>query len=639
MALASVLYKVCAGPHPDYAAVDVLTQLLSDRPSGRLYKGLIEPKKASSVSGNSFAWYDPGVMAFAAQVSKEVKPEEVRDLMIKIIEDAKTGVTPEEVNRARRQLLTDWENSFANSTRIAVSLSEWSAQGDWRLIFLHRDRLEKVTAEDVQRVAQRYLQRNNSTVGLFLPTAKPERIEIPETPSVAGLLKDYKGREGIAQGEAFEATPANIDARATRSAFANGTKVAALPKKTRGETVILELNLHYGTEESLKPYLTAASFLPQLMNRGTKNLSYQQLRDALDKERTRISVTGALGELDVTVDTRRANLPAALELLRQIIREPALLDAELDLLKRQRLAGLEAQRSDPQAIAARALQRRLTPYAASDVRYVPTFEEEVQRINSVTGDQIRKLYADFLSAQVSRLSIVGDFEPASTLPILEKALAGWTTKQPFARIERPLPAKSEIGKQTFNTPDKANAVYVAGLLMPVNDTDAMYPALLIGNYIAGGGSLSSRLGDRVRQKDGLSYTIGSQFNASSQDARASVIIFAICNPANIAKVEKAIAEELEKLLKDGITQDELDRAKKGYLDSQRVLWSRDAYLTSQLAMQLHYGRTMTHFSSLYQKIESLTVEEVNAALRKHFDPKRLVIITAGDFEKKPATGQ
>jgi len=384
--------------------------------------------------------------------------------------------------------------------------------------------------------------------------------------------------------------------------------------------------------------VTAARFLPSLMNRGTKKLTYQELRDALDREKTRISVSGGLGEVGFSLETRQAHLPAALDLLRQIMREPALLDEELEILKRHRLANLDAQKTDPQAIAVRALQRRLSPYAPSDVRYIATFEEEIERVKAVTGEQVRKLYAEFVSAQVSELAIVGDFDPGIALPVLEKALAGWISKQPYARIQTLLPQQWEAGKQTFHTPDKANAVYVAGLLFSLSDSDPAYAAMILGNYIFGGGSLSSRLGDRIRQKEGLSYGVGSQFHASSMDPRGTVVLFAICNPLNMSKVEKAIAEEMDLLLKNGITPDELERAKKGYLESQRLLWSRDSYLASQLCDQLHQGRTMSFLAEHYQRVESATVAEVNAALRKYLDPKRLVIVTAGDFEKKPADG-
>src|SRR5439155_5308556 len=138
-----------------------------------------------------------------------------------------------------------------------------------------RDRIAKVTPADLDRVAARYLQRSNRTVGMFLPSESPQRAEIPATPSVAELVKDYKGGESVAAGEEFDPTPANIEKRVTRSELPSGIKTAVLPKKSRGEVVTLDLTLRYGNEESLQGYQTAASILPTMLSRGTERHSRQ----------------------------------------------------------------------------------------------------------------------------------------------------------------------------------------------------------------------------------------------------------------------------------------------------------------------------------------------------------------------------
>jgi len=191
---------------------------------------------------------------------------------------------------------------------------------------------------------------------------------------------------------------------------------------------------------------------------------------------------------------------------------------------------------------------------------------------------------------------------------------------------------------TINTPDKANATYTAGLVSPLRDDQLDYPALLMGNYLLGSGALSSRLGNRVRQQEGLSYSIGSSLSVSSFDKRSGLTITAICNPINIGRVEKAIQEELARLLRDGVTRDELDRGKQGYLQAQKVGRSSDTALVGILANLSHSGRTMDYQVELEKNIEALTPEQVLSALRKHIDPKKLVIVTAGDFETKPSGG-
>jgi zinc protease len=196
----------------------------------------------------------------------------------------------------------------------------------------------------------------------------------------------------------------------------------------------------------------------------------------------------------------------------------------------------------------------------------------------------------------------------------------------------------EVGsaQQTIDTPDKANATFMAGLLFAMRDDDEQYPALLMGNYILGSGTLSSRLGDRVRQKEGLSYGITSSLNVSSEDRRAGFTISAIVNPQNINRLQQCAVEELERLLRDGVTKDELDRAREGYLQGLRVGRANDAALAGTLGGLRHLNRTMVWESDLEKKISCLTPEQVKAALDQYIDPRKLVLVKAGDFQIKAA---
>jgi zinc protease len=182
------------------------------------------------------------------------------------------------------------------------------------------------------------------------------------------------------------------------------------------------------------------------------------------------------------------------------------------------------------------------------------------------------------------------------------------------------------------TPDKANANYVAGFMLALRDDDPDYPALVMANYIFGAGSLSSRLGTRVRQQEGLSYSVSSGLSVSSLDRRAGLAMSAICNPQNIGRVDSAMREEFDRLVRDGISGDELDKARQGYLQSQKVRRTTDAALAGVLSDLRFTDRTMDFYAELERKIEALTADQVNAAIRKHFDAAKLVIITAGDFK-------
>ncbi|OJW17912.1 MAG: pseudouridine synthase [Planctomycetales bacterium 71-10] len=633
-------YHVPSGPQADFPALEVLSDVLSSQPSGRLYKALVETRKAASVFAFASPSHDPGLFMIAARVNTKERAEleKVRDVIYAEIDKvAKEGVTDEEVGRAVRRYLKDFEMSASDPNSIALELSEWAAQGDWRLYFLARDRMEKVKPEDVKRVAAAYFEPSNRTVGYFTPSEKPERTPIPENPDVAKLVDGYKGREAKSAGETFDVRPEAIEARVQRPGEIEGVKVALLPKKTRGETVNVTLTLRYGDAESLKGLSTAADFLGGLMSRGgTKLLSKQQVRDELDKNFAQLSVSGGAGTLSVNLETKRANLPAALEIVRQVLREPLLPADEFEVQKTGRLAQLESSKTEPTVLASNRLQRLLSSYPADDVRYTPTPEESIERTKAATIEQVKTLYDEFLGASVGELAVVGDFEPSEVLPAFEKILKGWKSGKPYARIERPYQEGLKTATEVIETPDKANAMYLAGSVFPMKDDSADYPALAIGNYILGGGSISSRIADRLRGKGGLSYSAASHFNASSLDPRASIMVMAIYNPTNVAKVEAGVKEEVERILKDGVKAEELKTAKDGWLRSREIGRTEDGSLAGSLATNLFLGRTLLFDADVESKVKALDAAAVDAALRKYLDFAKFSVVTAGDFKKAEA---
>ena len=205
------------------------------------------------------------------------------------------------------------------------------------------------------------------------------------------------------------------------------------------------------------------------------------------------------------------------------------------------------------------------------------------------------------------------------MKILKDTLTGWKAPKPYARIASPIKSEVPASQHTINTPDKANATFTAGFLFPLRDDDPEYPALAMANYILGAGTLSSRLGVRIRQKEGLSYGVTSSLGVSSQDRRASFTISAIVNPQNLARLRVCAIEELERMLRDGVTADELDKAREGYLQSMKVGRSSDAALAG-LALISHSGGqglltyALGHLAAAFSSLV-IFIEAVAAAQR------------------------
>jgi zinc protease len=642
VSLVAATYHIPASSHPDFAAIRVLQNLMTSEPGGQLYKALVESKEAAAVLGTAFAFHDPGLILFGAMVpqgaagTEEITAlEKARVTLIDTLERyGSSEIKPEDVARAKEELLAGRERELANSQGLAVSLSDWAAQGDWRLFFLYRDRLEQVTAEDVKRVAQDYLQRNNRTVGLFIPTEKAERVQIPNAPSVAEMVDGYQGRETVAEGEVFDPDPSMIEKRVQRGELKSGLKFGLLPKKTRGETVNVQLTLRYGSESTLQDKDTACELVADSMLRGAGGLSYQDLQDELNRNRGTMSAAGQRGLAMFSIQTKREYLPAVLELLRKVIREPEFKEEEFELLRQQVVADLESQLSDPQALAGNALRRAMSPYTADSIHYVPTLDEELERYKKVTVQDAKAIYDELMNGVHGEVVVVGDFDVETTLPILEEMVADWESNAEFARIPENAQTDLEGQEITIETPDKANAVYLAGLNLAMKDDDDDYASLVMANFILGGGSLASRLGDRVRQQEGLSYGIRSGFSAHPVDDRGRLTISAITNPMNRTRLEKAVSEEVNRWIQEGITEEELKQAQQGFLQGQQLQRSNDRVLTGLIGNTLFADRTLEYYADLEKSIGRLYPEAVNETIRKRIDANKLIQVFAGDVGAK-----
>jgi len=624
-------YHVPPGSHPDYAAVDILAQVLGDQPSGRLHKSLVEPGLAASTGAFAYQLREAGPLLAFAQVRPEDDLQSTWTAMSETLEDVlRNPITGEEVERARTALLKSFEQVFNNPERIALQLSEWASMGDWRFFFLHRDRIEAVEAADVQRVAAEYLKPDNRTVGLFYPTEEPDRADVPDLPDVAAALEGYTGREAVAAGEEFDPSPANIESRTTRYTLSNGMKVAMLPKSTRGETVVARFRVILGDEEALDGRATAGSMAGAMLMRGSSAHTRQQIQDDLDRLKASGSVTGSVTQASGQVQTTRENLPDVMRLLAEIIRTPTFPAPEFETLKEQRLSGLEQQRSDPNSLAQIALQRHMNPVAPGHPGYTETVDEAVAAMESVTLADAQAFYDDFYGPQLGTLGLVGDFDEAEMRAVIEEAFGDWESPHAATRIATNFHDPPSVHLQ-LETPDKANAIFIAQQNLSLRDDNPDYAALILGGYMIGGGLMNSRLAKRIRQQDGLSYGVGGGINGHPIDESGSFLAFAIHAPENAEPLEAAFREEMQKVLDDGFSDDELEVAKQGYLQSRQLSRAQDPSLVSVLTQGLYFDRDLSWDAGLEDRIQAVTVEEVNAAVRRYLDLSKMTIVKAGDF--------
>jgi zinc protease len=629
-----IAYHAPDGAHEDFVPLQVAARALSDTPSGRLYRALVEPGLATQVGSEELQLKDPGMVLFFAILGPDGDVEQVRDIMIQTINNLESNpITEEEVERMRNQALSSVEQLMNNSQRVALQLSEWAASGDWRLFFLDRDRVRAVTAEQSQATATQYFKASNRTVGVFTPDEAPDRAKMPDKPDLAALLDGYIGDAERSVGEAFDPSPANIDARTEIRQLPGGIELAMLPKETRGDAVNATIRLHIGNLDSVDGKDTVASLTAAMLMRGTELHSRQEIQDELDRLQSRLGVGGGVGTISATIQSTRENFPAVLDLAFEVLTRPAFPESELAILVKNSIASIESQRSEPDAIVSTEISRYYRQnYERGDPRYRPSFDEAIEDLSAVAIDDLRSFHRDFFGATEAHVVAVGDFDPDEFAAWIEAGLSNWESPSRYQEIIDPYPDPVPPAiNRSFNTPDKENAYFRAFLPIQMNDQDADYPALVLGNYILGSG-LSSRLGARIRGEEGLSYSVGSSFQAPINSDGAQFNAQAIAAPQNVAQVEASFIDEMQNILRDGYTDEEVESAKRAWIQSRQVARSQDGSIVGMLASNIHNDRRMAAQAELEAKVSALTPDRILDAMRRHIDLDGLIIMKGGDFE-------
>ena len=619
-------YRIPAALHPDTLAVSVASDILCDGAGSRLHRELVETGLATSVACSGMLGHDPGATLFAAVVKQGDSVDAARDRLIAVVEGtfAESPATDAELTRIRRDSQTQFQRMMAEPEELAVGLSEFIALGDWRLLFVLRDGEAAVGADAVTRGAGNYFQRDNRTIATFVPENTPRRAVMSVAPSVAERLEGFKPGAQAARGEAFDATPANLDARTKRIAIGD-LKLALLPKKSAGEAVQVALAFRHGDAASLDGRSFVGSLVAQMAARGTSRYTRQEIAD----EMTRLQMTGA----PTRFETTRANLADALRLAAHVRREASFPPAEFAQFRRESLARLQALVNEPAARASDALEVHFNTYPAGDARGYRSLAESLAEWEKVTLDDVRTFHADFWGSARGEISIVGDFDAQAIEALVRELFPGWQSKAPYARLLREFRAVMPV-RVIVDTPGKESAQLLARINLDMRDDDADYPALMLADYMFGGGSgLSNRLIERVRQRDGLSYSADSSLDVPVHHRAASWNISATTAPQNAQRLEAALRDELARMLKNGFTAKEVADAKNGMLQERILNRSQDSIVVFVWQRYLDEGRSFAYSQLLDDRLRALTPAAVLAAVRRHVDPAKLTVVIAGDTAK------
>ena len=636
--LVTAVYHIPARATAENTALSAVARILADSSRGRLYRRMIEPGIAASAGASADAFAHPGLFSLNATVPVGGDTREVLDALLEVAEGI-TGepITEEELEWARLAMISSYDNAIKSVGFLANRLSESIAAGDWRYLFLYKDQLDALTAEDLNAVAAKHFKRSNRTAGMFVPTDSPDRTRVAARSDQSEALAAMAGRQSVSAGEEFVPTPENIAARTVQRELAGGGSLWAIEKKSRGDQIIVSLNLFFGSEESLRGKHGLSGYAAGQLQRGTTRYTRDELATEWNRLKSSLGVGGSGQSIAATLTTDEENFDEALALMAHVLREPVFDASQLEETKRSALSSIAGARGQPQSVASIALSKALSPYGPDHFRYVMDLDEQEAMIGNMNREALAEFWDSHIGFRGAIATAVGNIDSAALAARLNELLGDWeatVAHVPAPSSYHPVSARREW----LDTPDKANGILFAALPASLNVRDADYAALAIATRIFGGGGLSNRLIDRLRQKEGWSYGAGGGMNASSRkgDDRGGLFMQAIAAPENLEKVRAGALEELQRALDDGFTAEELEDAVDGAISGDLNSWSSDGALAGILKSGAEYGLDAHWYGDLHEQYRALTLDQVNETFRRHYRADDFLIFIAADQAKAGA---
>lgn len=638
-------FRTPEAAHPDTAALAVAQALLGTGRSSRLYRALVEMQLASDVAVGAEQFRDPGLFQVYAFIMPGVTHRRVERTALEELRRLRDTPVPEtEIEKAKRLVRTRMIFSREGASNYTYELSEAVSAVDWTWLFEFPEAVERVTADDIQRVARAYFRRSQMTVGWFIPEKLgeddlAEREEIEEEVGGAEVWSESGDGEDRVQPIALQPIAPRTetaDASAPARSFAERTTRAEL---TSGGAVLV-LEHHADPTVAIRAHVRAgAYFSPEnrvladvtarMLRRGTTRRSAMRFAEDLESLGAHVNASAGPFAVNVSGHALSQDTDTVLAAIAEMLREPAFVGAELDKVKAEIAAEIRQQQDSTSARAFERFTQLVLP--PSHPYYEPAAAELLAELEATTVDDVRGFYEAHYGGAALRLAVVGNVEADRIVEAARSLFGTWNGTAPREiRADRiaPGPGRREVVRME----DKANANVVLGLPGTLLRHDPDYLAAQIGNAALGQSTLSSRLGLRVRDREGLTYGIGSRFYGASLVEGLWYAAVTV-QPKNVDRAIASALDELERAVREGITEDEVSAYKSNFAGSFKVGLATNAGVAARLVEAEFFGFGPAYLDDYPNLVAAVTRDQVNDALRRHLLLDRLTIVVAGEIEE------
>lgn len=628
----------------DIYPLAVLATALSQGVTSRFYQALIETELAIRVHASVDQFRDPGLFNVYATVKPGVDPRAVEETVLRELDRvARQGLKDEEIEKAKRQILTHIAFDRDGTFGIALQISEAEAVADWRFYLNYPKNIERVTADAVRRAAERYFTEDNRTVGIFIPkesAASGQEIVAHAPVSLTSCgARRVCGPCGYGGDRAprFPLSEPTESAARTASEVRIAQRIARETMPTGAVSLVLENraapvfslvgSLRAGSYFEPRERPGLARLTAEMLERGTRRRT--KLEIAAELESTGAQVNFSAGRFTTNIEARALarDLPLVIGALAEELREPSFPADELEKLKQQTIAQIRERQANTRYRAFERFTQLIYPRAHPF--YTPSGDEQIASVSSVTVEDVRRFYETQYGGRSLILVISGDVETATAQKLIRGAFADFAGPANISiEATDPEPLASSV-RELVRVPDKANIDVVMGKHAPLRRTSPDYHAALLANNALGQSTLSSRLGLQVRDREGLTYGIGSRFYSPGLVAGPWYIGLSV-SPENLDRAISSALAVLRDYVEHGIKPEELADEKSSAIGSFKVSLSTNSGLAEAIWEAEFYGLGLDYLDHYDRLISAVTLDDANAAIRRYFGWTDLAIVLAGD---------
>jgi zinc protease len=619
-----IAWKAPAALHPDSYALDVLSGVLGDGRTSRLYQALVEKGIASRIDAGAPNLRDPFLFTVNATARPGVTADRLETALLEEVERVTAApITADELGRVQRRAEAQFIFETSSVTAQARQLGYWAMIGDWRYLTTYLDRIRALTPADVQTVARRTFVADARTVGHFIPSdGGAPAAPLPRETS-ARVDRPKRGDRPIPLPQPSAAKPANR--RVTRFRLDNGISVIVQESQAT-PTVALRASVTAGllVEPAERPGL--AGVTATMLSRGTERRSALEFATALEDVGAGLSAGADALTTTVLGHALTRDFDMVLDLLAEMLRQPAFPAADFDRVKGEALAAIAQAKTNPDRVVARAFERAV--YPPGHPLRPQTFEEAEATIAATTREDLAAFHRRQYGPDGMIVVVAGDVTPERVREALQKRLGDWARNPDAKRVVLPdLPLQAAPAKVEIPIPDKSQTAIMWGHAGGLRRNDPDFYATQVLSTILGGGALVSRLGSSIRDEQGLAYSVYSYFDASLFPGPFRAVLGT--NPANAKKAVAALEAEIQRIRRDGVTDREVAEA-VAYLTGRFPLrLETNAGVAETLWGMEFFGLGDDYIDRYASYYRAVTVAQANAAARAHLHPDRATLAVAG----------